>query len=262
MTHGVQRRRELGHEGDASRRVAGLAVAVPRFSRVAFASVLVLIASGIWASVLHFPTLASLWQTSYGKALLVKVVLLLVALLLASVNLVRTKPRLEASAARPELGEGAARDLRRLVGGEVLLVVGAIFVAGILSSLPPPPKALASIGSATKHVGPGPVTSVVTHGDYKLTIRVVPNRAAQPNLFSVAITKQGAPVRGADVTMTFTMLDMEMGQLSYHLPETALGVYGWTEPALVMVGHWGLRFDVRPPGGAPVSVLLVDRAGG
>ena len=247
---------------DASRRVAGLAFAVPRFSRVAFASVMVLIASGIWASVLHFPTLASLWQTSYGKALLVKVTLLLLAMLLASVNLVRTKPRLEASASRPELGEGAARDLRRLVGGEVLLVVGAIFVAGILSSLPPPPKALASVGSAVAHVGPGSVSEVVNHGDYRLVVRVVPNRAAQPNTFSIAITRHGAPVRGAGVTMTFTMLDMEMGQLSYHLPETAPGVYGRTEPALVMVGHWGLSFAVAPRGAQPFTVLVIDRASG
>ena len=37
---------------------------------------MVLIASGVWASVLHLPTLASLWQTSYGVAILVKVALL------------------------------------------------------------------------------------------------------------------------------------------------------------------------------------------
>ena len=245
-----------------SRRVPGLAFAVPRFSRVAFVSVMVLIASGIWASVLHFPTVASLWQTSYGQALLVKVALLLLAMLLASVNLVRTKPRLEASSRRPELGAGAVRDLRRLVGGEVLLVVGALFVAGILSSLPPPPKALASIGSATAHVGPGPVTSVVHHGDYRLVVRVIPNKAAVPNTFSVAITRAGRPVRGADVTMTFTMLDMEMGQISYALPEIAPGVYGRSEPALVMVGHWGLSFEVRPPGAAPFTVLVIDRASG
>jgi copper transport protein len=244
------------------RRVAGLAVAVPRFSRVAFVSVMVLIASGIWASVLHFPTLGSLWQTSYGKALLVKVSLLLLAMLLASVNLVRTRPRLEASAARPEFGSGAVRDLRRLVGGEVLLVVGAVFVAGILTSLPPPPKALASIGSVTAHVGPGPVSSVVTHGDYRLTVRVIPNKAAVPNMVSVAITRGGQPVRGADVTMTFTMLDMEMSPVAYHLPETAPGVYGRSEPALVMVGHWGLSFDVRPPGALPFTVLVIDRATG
>ena len=40
-------------------RVAGLAVSVPRFSNVAFVSVIVLIASGVAATVVHLPTLAS-----------------------------------------------------------------------------------------------------------------------------------------------------------------------------------------------------------
>jgi hypothetical protein len=29
-----------------------------------------------------------------------------------------------------------------------------------------------------------------------------------------------------------------------------------------MVGHWGLRFEVTPPGGQPFVVTLVDKAGG
>jgi hypothetical protein len=29
-----------------------------------------------------------------------------------------------------------------------------------------------------------------------------------------------------------------------------------------MVGHWGLSFQVTPPGKPPIKVLLVDRAGG
>ena len=46
------------------------------------------------------------------------------------------------------------------------------------------------------------------------------------------------------------MLDMEMGHQEYALKETAPGVYSHSAPALVMVGHWGLDFDVQPPGGS------------
>ncbi len=59
------------------------------------------------------------------------------------------------------------------------------------------------------------MVETVEHGPYELRFRVDPNRAAIPNSFSVSITKDGKPVRGADVTTTFTMLDMEMGQLAY-----------------------------------------------
>jgi copper transport protein len=246
----------------AARRVAGLIVCVPRFSNVAFVSVNVLIASGVAAAVLHLPTLASLWQTSYGKTILVKATLLSGAMMIAAVNLLRTKPRLAASEHLPELGTPTSILLRRLVAAEVVIVSAAIFAAALLSSLPPPSKALAEAGKASARVGPGRVTRVVTKDGYRLEFRIDPNRAAVPNDFSVRITRDGAPVRGADVTTSFAMLDMEMGQQAYRLAEGAPGVYSHSAPALVMVGHWGLSFDVRPPGATPFDVLLVDRASG
>ena len=126
-------------------------------------------------------------------------------------------------------------------------MVAAIFTAGVLSSLAPPAKALGSIGAASAHVGPGPVSQIVVKNGYTLGFSVDPNRAAAPNTVRVRIAKAGVPVRGADVTATFIMLDMEMGNVAYHLPETAPGLYARSAPALVMVGHWALSFDIRPP---------------
>jgi copper transport protein len=246
----------------ADRRLAGLAVAVPRFSRTAFVSVLALIGTGTWASVIHLPTFASLWQTSYGKTILVKIALLAATMLPAFVNLTRNVPRVRAAQVGPGDAARAATLLRGLVSGEVLLTTGAVLAAATLSSLPPPPKALASVGQASARVGPGPVTRTVRRGAYRLVFTVQPNRAAVPNEFFVAISRNGVPVRRADVTATFTMLDMEMGQLAYHLPEVSAGRYGRSAPALVMVGHWGLSFDIRPPRAAPFTVALVDKASG
>jgi copper transport protein len=245
-----------------ARRVAGLIVCVPRFSNVAFVSVLALIGSGVGAALIHVPTLASLWETSYGQTLLVKIGLLSGTLLLAAVNLLRTRPRLAASSRRPELGTGTAALLRRLVVGEVLLVGSAVVAAAVLSSLPPPAKALASEGSATSRVGPGVVSEVVNKNGYRFEVKVTPNRAAAPNNFSVRITRDGRPVKMQSVVLRFAMLDMEMGTQSYELPEVAPGVYERALPALVMVGHWGLTFEVTPPKQAPFEVLLIDRAAG
>jgi copper transport protein len=247
----------------AARRVAGLVVFVPRFSNVALGSVFVLVASGIGASVLHLPTLGSLWQTSYGQALLAKIALLLLAILLASNNLLRTVPRLRASRDRPALGAPAAVLLRRLVTGETLLVAAAVLAAALLSSLAPPASALAKAGGAAAHVGPGPVNSVVNSNGYRLELHVNPNRAAVPNAFTVRITRDGVPLRGATVTTTFNMLDMEMGQQAYHMTETQPGLYERTDtPAFVMVGHWALDVGVEPLRATPFHVLFVDRAAG
>jgi copper transport protein len=242
----------------AARRLAGLAVCVPRFSNVAFGSVSLLFGTGVAASVLHLPTLASLWQTSYGQAIIVKASLLLCAMVVASGNLLRTVPALSSAEPPPS----AATLLRRLVSAEVLLVAAAVAVAAVLSSLPPPPAALAAIGGASAHTGPGPVTKVVNEHGYRLEFHVTPNRAAVPNQFAVRIDRGTKPVRGADVTASFTMLDMEMPAQTYKLPEVTPGLYEHSAPALVMVGHWGLSFAIAPKGSPPFTVLLVDRANG
>jgi copper transport protein len=83
-----------------------------------------------------------------------------------------------------------------------------------------------------------------------------------PTTFSVEITRGGKPVRGADVTAAFTMLDMEMGQQAYAFKEVSPGVYSHSAPALVMVGHWGMTVHVEPPGGKPFDIVLIDRANG
>jgi copper transport protein len=246
-----------------ARRVAGLVIAVPRFSNTALVSVLLLLGTGIGATVIHMPTLPALWQTSYGKTILVKAALLAIAMLLAAVNLARTKPRLAASRQRVELGAPAATLLRRLVGGEAVLVWSAVVAAAVLSSLAPPPPALAQEGGALARVGPGPVRRTVAKDGYVLQLLVSPNRAAVPNDFAVKLTRNGSPVTGADVTVTFAMLDMEMGTQEFRLTETSPGVYSRpANPALVMVGHWGLSFQVTPKGGTPFSALLIDRARG
>lgn len=242
----------------AARRTAGLVVCVPRFSNAAFVSVIVLLGSGIGAAVLHLPTLATLWQTGYGKTIIVKASLLLAAMLLASVNLLRTKPGL----AHEETSTGATVLLRRLVAGEVVLVTAAVVAAAVLSSYPPPPKALASLGAPAATAGPGPVTEVVDRNGYRVDVRVSPNKVAVPDSYVVRLTHNGAPVRGATVVATFTMLDMEMPTQAYRLSERSPGVYAHSSEALVMVGRWGLTFQVQPAGAQAFDVVIVDHAAG
>jgi copper transport protein len=115
-----------------ARRVAGLAVVVPRFSNVALVSVAVLLGSGIWASVLKLPILSALWTTSYGQTILVKA---------------RSRSRDGVRRRHWNPGESAARPRRQaevgppavsLLGdtsGEVLVVIGgAIAAAAVLTA--------------------------------------------------------------------------------------------------------------------------------
>jgi copper transport protein len=246
----------------ARTRVAALSIVVPRFSALALASVVVLLATGTGATIEHMPALDALWQTGYGVAILVKIGILAAAIALASGNLLRTKPRLVAAAGRPELGEPAARLLRRLIGGETFLVAAAVFVAAVLSSLAPPPPAFALQNSALAQVGPGRVAATVRRAGYRLQVLVSPNKAAAPDSFALRITRNGQPVDHANVTLTFNHLEMQMPTQEYQLTETQPGVYSRAAPALIMVGKWGLGFNVAPPGRPPFTALIVDEANG
>jgi copper transport protein len=246
----------------ARERVAALSVCVPRFSNVALGSVLVLAATGVGEALDHMPAVNALWETGYGRAILVKTGLLGGALLLASANLLRSRPGLIASRREPDEGEPAARLLRRLVSGEVAIVAGIVFAAAVLSSLPPPPPAFALENSAIAKVGPGRVAQTISHAGYVLQVLVAPNKAAAPDSFALRLTQNGRPVRGANVTLLFNHLEMEMPQQEYQLAETQPGVYSRAAPALVMVGRWGLTFQVTPPHGPPFTALIVDQANG
>jgi copper transport protein len=252
----------LWSSAPARERVAALSVCVPRFSNVAFGSVLVLAATGVGEAIDHMPAVNALWETGYGRVILVKTGLLGGALLVASGNLLRSRPGLIAARREPDLGEPAARLLRRLVSVEVAIVAGAVFAAAVLSSLPPPPPAFALENSAVARVGPGRVARRISHGGYVLQVLVSPNKAAAPDSFALRITRNGRPVRGASVTLLFNHLEMEMPQQQYQLTETQPGVYARAAPALVMVGRWGLTFQVTPPHGTPFSALIVDQANG
>jgi copper transport protein len=243
-------------------RVAALSVCVPRFSAVALGSVLALAGSGIGEALDHLPAVDALWLTGYGQAILVKSGLLVLALLIASGNLLRTRPRLIAARTRPELGQPAARLLRGLISGEVVVVTGVLFAAAVLSSLAPPPPAFALQNSALARVGPGTVARTVTRAGYQLELLVSPNRAAAPDSFALRITKNGQPVREANVTLTFNMTTMQMPQQQYQLTETEAGVYSRAAPALVMVGEWGLTFQIAPKDGTPFTALILDQANG
>ncbi len=243
-------------------RVPALSVSVPRFSAVALGSVLALAASGIGEAFDHLPALDALWLTGYGQAILVKSGLLVIALMIASGNLLRSRPGLIAARTRPELGQPAARLLRGLLSGEVAVVAGVVFAAAVLSSLAPPPPAFALQNSALARVGPGTVARTVTRAGYRLQLLVSPNKAVAPDSFALRITKGGQLVRGANVTLTFNMTTMQMPQQKYQLTETQPGIYSRSAPALVMVGAWGLAFQIAPKAAPPFSALIIDQANG
>lgn len=97
--------------------------AVPRFSRLAMASVLVLLVTGIYASLLHVPSFSALVGTPYGRALFMKLGLLVFVLSAGAINF---------------LDRGEKGSFGVTTGFELALAFGVFVATGFLTSFTPP----------------------------------------------------------------------------------------------------------------------------
>ena len=95
---------------------------VRRFSKVATTAVITLIITGLYAALLHVPSLSALVGTPYGRALLVKLGILIFLLAYGAQNL-----RLQG---REPFG--------LLVSLELVFAIGIFVATGLLTSLPSP----------------------------------------------------------------------------------------------------------------------------
>jgi putative copper export protein len=129
----------LGRMAEGPRLALGAGIVV-RFSSVAVAAVVLLVVTGVYRALAELPSLASLWTTSYGVALLVKLIVFAVMLVLAAWNRLVLHPRLERAAlglgsAAPGDGIGA---LRTSVRAEVALGAVVMLAVAVLVGLVPP----------------------------------------------------------------------------------------------------------------------------
>ncbi|MGZ4387781.1 MAG: copper resistance CopC/CopD family protein [Gaiellaceae bacterium] len=106
-----------------------------RFSRYATALVALLLAAGIYLSVLRLPHLADLWTQGYGRVLLVKLGLVAVALAWGGFHHAVVRPALEGPGS-----EGVLSRLPHSLVGESMVGVAILLVAAVLVDSKPPPR--------------------------------------------------------------------------------------------------------------------------
>ncbi|MGH8926014.1 MAG: copper resistance protein CopC [Acidimicrobiia bacterium] len=116
------------------------------YARWALRAVMVLAAAGLSSAFSLLTSISDLWATPYGRVVVLKVLLFLVAVALA------------ATARRRALPSGNLGLLRRLTTVEVTVLVAVVAVSGILAGMPPP--ALAQTEGATL-LGPPPIEGAV-----------------------------------------------------------------------------------------------------
>jgi copper transport protein len=107
-----------------------------RFSRLATALVALLVGAGIYLSLLRLPRAADLWESGYGRVLLVKLTLVCVALLWGALHHFVARPLLEHGGP----AEGLLARLQRSLLGESAVGMAVLLAAAVLVDSAPPPK--------------------------------------------------------------------------------------------------------------------------
>jgi copper transport protein len=100
------------------------------FARLAIVLVAAMVLAGAYLAVVRLPDLADLWETGYGRLLLLKVAVVLLALAWGGMHHFVVRPRLE---------RGAELRVRPSLVGEVVVALVILLAAAALTNGSPPP---------------------------------------------------------------------------------------------------------------------------
>jgi putative copper resistance protein D len=114
-----------------------MAQLVRRFSAVSLAAVSLLTITGLVNSWFLVGSVSNLFEEPYGRWLLAKIILFCAALAIASMNLLRLKPRLLIEGSQPEKASATVLQLQQNVQIELLLGTAIVIIVAILGILPP-----------------------------------------------------------------------------------------------------------------------------
>ena len=174
---------------------------IKSFSKWGIILVLLLTATGVFASLLYIPTLSSLIHTNYGKVLSSKVILLLIMLILATVNFSKGK-------------RGKDKGLRASLWSELSIGLVILIITVVLTNLP------------TASSTPGPFREIKTVNGEKISLRVTPNIIGE-NSFEITLkNRQGQPIKDIEqIHLVFTMFDVDKGTETVKLTKVSVGKY-------------------------------------
>ena len=217
----------------ASRAVAGGGL-VPRASQVAGISLAVMVVTGVMAATRTVQVLPALVASLYGRALLVKVTLVLFVVTLGALNRFVYRPRIASGRDGPALDR-----FRRSVVVEVALGVVILLVVGVLTTTPP-----AAVTQAARTARTIALAGIA--GDLRVNLSISP---AEPgwNEVRAEVTRidGGRAVVGANVQVVLKALD-HVEDRAFGLP-AASGGYAASGDFLVP-GWWEVTVVVREGG--------------
>jgi copper transport protein len=239
------------------RRVADeLAVVVPRFSRVAFGAVVTILVTGTFQGWRQVRSTAALTETTYGRLLIIKVVLFVMIVALGALSRRFVQARYQVPAARLSFGPGTATlggsrrpdrgdtprppgadpdseivaGLRRTVGAETVIAIVVLAVTSLLVNAQPARSALAQPFSASMR------TDMVL-----VDVTVDPAKTGPADFHLYTLSPQGGPQDVQELTATLTLPSQDVGPLKVPLTRAGPGHFSAYDFALPLRGDWKLE---------------------
>jgi copper transport protein len=213
-----------------------LSTTLSRFSAVALTSVAALIASGTAQSIVHLRSFGDLLHTAFGRAVLIKIIILVALVGLGALNRQRSLPRLRAAAASGASPGAVGRVLRTTLRVEVALVTVVLGVTAALVSYPPP--STSSAGPFSKNVRTGPL-------EVELTVDPARTGANAVHIYLFRAS-DGAPFAATkELTLEARLPSKGIGPLSGTVHRAGPGHYVADALTLAPAGTWRVTVTDR-----------------
>lgn len=235
---------------------------VPQFSLAAIGATTTILLTGLYTSAQQIPALAlfatgrwptwdELWTGFYNSTLGLKIALFAVMIAFGAVNLLVISPRFRRWMNDPVHHRCLFTRFRLTVGAEVLLGLGAIFLAGLLTLTPPPRSQPAESVPAIAERAPTRPTILVGHPAPNVRVRLeIGPDPVQPTLFEAWVSDaQGNPLPDLQrVIFQLTYLEKDTGIQNVIAEPRPDGRYVVEGNNLPLDGMWRIRVLVRQRG--------------
>lgn len=264
-------------------RTRSLITTLPYYSPWALGAVALMAVTGPFNATFHLTSFAQLITTAYGRALIIKIVLVGALLLTSAIHVILLRPRLKKEykkyayavqrvashqadqapttsdqaiksiSQQVKLREGrmssGTQRLTTILRWEPLLGVAVLICVGLMNVFAGTLSPITAGQQQQTTANAKPYTTSVKTTDNKFTINfnVTPDRFGT-NMFTVSVidNKTGKPATNIGVSLYTTMLDMDMGTDSVNLLPDGKGHFS-ASGDLSMGGNWQVRIQVRTP---------------
>jgi copper transport protein len=220
---------------------------IRRFSYLASLAVFILVITGLFRSLVELPDLTALWQTTYGRVLLIKLLLMLLTLGIAWLNnrLVHAQQR----APRPALWlpkEAMPQQFKRQVIVEAILGLVVMLSVAILVQTPTP-RSFSPVANSSQ--AGLPFSSVTQVDDLYVQLQVTPNQVGVNRFLVRLYHLDGSPVGETQlVRLLFDYRQAPLGQAKADLLPSGPDTFALDGAYLSQVGQWEVSVYIRRRG--------------